>query len=70
MALPEDIFHDGANYVCMDGTKSADHPCLGEHLAVLLAELNAEGEAENAKVGAELARAEAEAKKYLKAVPL
>ena len=54
--LPADYFHNGRQYVCMDGTKSSDHPLLQESVAEYLAAANVAVEAHNRLADAPPAR--------------
>eukprot|EP00041_Stephanoeca_diplocostata_P032517 m.1043033 g.1043033 ORF g.1043033 m.1043033 type:complete len:1308 (-) comp24163_c0_seq5:265-4188(-) len=45
--LPEGYFHNGRQYVCMDGTKSLDHPLLSAFLEAHVRDLNAKIDAFN-----------------------
>ena len=50
--LPAGYFHNGRQYVCMDGTKSVDHPLLEDSVAEYLAAANVAVEAHNRQADA------------------
>ena len=59
-ALPEGYFHTGRAYVCMDGSKSAEHPLFDEWVDEWIRQWNADAEAFNAELQASAAVARQE----------
>ena len=66
--LPDDTFFDGRVYVDMDGSKSEEHPDFEAGVEALLKELNAEVDAANQVAKSAAAKAQVEAKEYLRRI--
>lgn len=67
MPLPSGWFHDGLNYVSVDGERMSEHPGKAEVLDALVERLNQERAEHNARVTPLLAEAVEEGERYLAA---